>query len=81
MHPNPGKVRRGYRGGTAVRGDGVRVFRQFTWLEVGSGKAASSRLAYATRPSSPSVGRSAGVLTRREPRQNTRGRTHTVGQR
>ena len=43
MHPIPGKVRRGWRGGTAVLGDGVRVFRQFVWLGVGSVKVALSR--------------------------------------
>jgi hypothetical protein len=43
VHPNPGKVRRGWRGGTAVLGDGVRVFRQFVWLEADSAKMALSR--------------------------------------
>ena len=43
VHPIPGKERRGHGGGTAVLGDGVRVFRQFAWLEVGSGKMALSR--------------------------------------
>src|SRR5574341_499472 len=38
-----GRVRRGRGGGTAARRDGVRVFRQFSWLEVGSGKGAFSR--------------------------------------
>ena len=38
MHPNPGSVRRDWRGGTAARRDGVRVFKQFSWLEVGSGE-------------------------------------------
>jgi hypothetical protein len=40
VHPNPGKVRRGHDGGSR------RVFRQFAWLEVGSGKVALSRLAH-----------------------------------
>jgi hypothetical protein len=43
MHPNPGKKRRGRRGGTAARRDSVRVSRQFSWLEVDSGKMALSR--------------------------------------
>ena len=43
VHPNPGKVRRGQGGGTAVLGDGVRVFKQFAWLEVDSDKIAFSR--------------------------------------
>jgi hypothetical protein len=33
-------------GGTAARGDCVRVFEQFVWLEVGSGKTAFSRPAH-----------------------------------
>jgi len=44
----------GTAGGTAVLGDGVRVFKQFAWLEVGSGKAMLSRSAHQPR--------SAGVL-------------------
>jgi hypothetical protein len=36
-HPIPGKVRRGWRGGS------LRVFRQFVWLQVGSVKVALSR--------------------------------------
>jgi hypothetical protein len=40
VHPNPGNVRRGHGGGT------LRVFRQFSWLEVGSAKAALSRPAH-----------------------------------
>jgi len=43
MQPNPGIVRRGHGGGTAVLGDGVRVFRQFAWLEADSVKIALSR--------------------------------------
>ena len=43
VHPNPGNVRRNRGGGTAVLGDGVRVFRHFAWLEVGSVKTALSR--------------------------------------
>src|SRR5215216_2226008 len=61
----------GADGGTAVRGDGVRVFRPFAWLEFGSGKLALSRPAH--QPSSPSPGRSAGVLARREPRRKHAG--------
>jgi hypothetical protein len=37
VHPNPGKLRRGWRGGSR------RVFEQFVWLGVGSVKAALSR--------------------------------------
>jgi hypothetical protein len=37
MHPNPGNLRRGRRGGS------LRVFRQFAWLGVGSVKIALSR--------------------------------------
>jgi hypothetical protein len=33
-------------GGTAARRDGVRVFKQVAWLEVGSVKAAFSRPAH-----------------------------------
>jgi hypothetical protein len=43
VHPNPDNVRWGRGGGTAVLGDGVRVFEQFVWLRVGSVKAAFSR--------------------------------------
>src|SRR5688572_3535347 len=46
VQPTPGKVRRDYSGGTAARRDGVRVFGQFAWLEVGSAKAAMSRPAH-----------------------------------
>jgi hypothetical protein len=34
------------RGGTAARRDGVRVFKQFTWLEAGSGKMVLSHPAH-----------------------------------
>ena len=37
VHPIPGGVRRGWRGGS------LRVFEQLSWLEVGSGKVAFSR--------------------------------------
>jgi hypothetical protein len=37
MHPT---------GGTAARRGGVRVFRQFSWLEAASSKAVFSRLAH-----------------------------------
>ncbi len=37
VHPNPGKVRRGWRGGS------LRVFKQFAWLERDSVKVALSR--------------------------------------
>ena len=40
VHPNPGKVRRGWRGGS------LRVFEQYVWLEVGSVKVALSRPAH-----------------------------------
>ncbi len=40
VHPIPGKVRRGHDGGSR------RVFRQFSWLEVDSVKAALSRPAH-----------------------------------
>jgi len=40
VHPIPGKVRRGHGGGSR------RVFRQFAWLEVGSGKMALSSPAH-----------------------------------
>jgi hypothetical protein len=40
VHPIPDKVRRSLDGGTAARRDCVRVFGEFSWLEVGSGKAA-----------------------------------------
>ena len=40
MHPIPGKPRRGWRGGS------LRVFGQFAWLGVGSGKMALSRPAH-----------------------------------
>ena len=41
MHPIPPfGEQRGRGGGTAVLEDGVRVFRQFAWLQVGSVKAA-----------------------------------------
>ena len=43
MHTTPDKGRRGHDGGTAARRDGVRVFKQFSWLEVGSGKVVLSR--------------------------------------
>jgi hypothetical protein len=46
VHPIPGKVRRGWRGGTAARRDSVRVFGQFAWLGAGSGKTASPRPAW-----------------------------------
>jgi hypothetical protein len=46
MHPIPGKERRGHAGGTAVLGDGVRVFRQFEWLGADSVKMALSRPAH-----------------------------------
>jgi len=36
VHPNPGKVRRGWRSGS------LRVFEQLAWLEVGSAKMALS---------------------------------------
>jgi hypothetical protein len=39
VHPTPDKVRRDRDGGS------LRVFRQFAWLEAGSGKVAFSRLA------------------------------------
>jgi hypothetical protein len=73
MHPIPGKVRRGYSGGTAACGGGVRVFKHFVWLEVGSVKMALSRPAH-----QPSPGRSAGVLTRRVPREEHTGRPQAV---
>ena len=37
VHPIPCKERRGHGGGS------LRVFKRFSWLEVGSGKAALSR--------------------------------------
>ena len=40
VHLNPGKVRRGWRGGSH------RVFEQFAWLEAGSVKMAFSRPAH-----------------------------------
>ena len=40
MHPNPGKERRGWRGGN------LRVFKKFTWLEVDSDKTALPRPAH-----------------------------------
>jgi hypothetical protein len=40
VHPNPGNVRRGWRGGS------LRVFRQFAWLQVDSDKMAWSRPAH-----------------------------------
>jgi hypothetical protein len=43
VHPIPDKERRGHGGGTAARRDGVRVFKQFSWLGVGSVKVALSR--------------------------------------
>jgi len=45
VHPNP-EEHRGHGGGTAVRGDGVRVFRQVSGLGAGSGKVALSRPAW-----------------------------------
>jgi hypothetical protein len=42
----PSEEHRNHGGGTAVLGDGVRVFRQFAWLEAGSGKMAFSRPAH-----------------------------------
>jgi hypothetical protein len=53
MHPIPGKVRRGYSGGTAFRGDGVRVFKQLAWLEGGSAKVALSRPTHANATGIP----------------------------
>jgi hypothetical protein len=44
MHPNPGKVRRGWRG------ESRSVFKQFPWLEVGSVKMAFSRPAHQRVP-------------------------------
>ena len=45
----------------------LRVFRQFAWLEVGSGKAALSRPAHQRVPLTPLPGRFAGVLRKRKP--------------
>ena len=50
------RQRRPGRGGTAARRDGVRVFRLFVWLEVGSVKVALSRPAHATRQVTRAVG-------------------------
>jgi len=49
VHPIPGKERRGHGGGS------LRVFKQFAWLEAGSGKMALSRLAH--QPVTQAVGR------------------------
>jgi len=43
VRPNPDNVRLCLGGGTAARRDGVRVFGQFAWPEVGSVKMAFSR--------------------------------------
>jgi hypothetical protein len=66
-------------GGTAVLGDGVRVFRHFMWLEAGSVKMAlprpacqHSRVCFATLITL--IGRYAGLLTRRGPRDHLAGR-------
>ena len=46
VRPNPDNVRLCLGGGTAARRDGVRVFGQFAWPEVGSVKMAFSRPAH-----------------------------------
>jgi hypothetical protein len=49
VQPNPGNVRWGQGGGSR------RVFRQFAWLEFGSGKVVLSRPTHATRRVTPAV--------------------------
>jgi len=54
VQPISGKVRRSHGGGT-LRG---RVFKHFSWLEVGSVRAALSRPTHATRRVTHTVGHS-----------------------
>ena len=92
VRPIPDKVRRGHTGTARFArqiecrcgGGSLRVFRQYTWLEVGSVKMALSRPGrtpgwYPIPPTSahrPCQG--ADAIPRRLPRSGVRSITHTV---
>ena len=72
VHPIPGKERRGHGGGNAQRScawagrcspeahsPNLRVFKQFAWLGVGSGKIALSRPAHQREPCRKHAGQAA----------------------